>query len=105
MIENQHLRSSMNNLVISPAILSKLRDKHGVERREVEQAFENKCGTFLLDEREDHKSDPPTLWFVAPTNGRRLLKVVFIFREGKVFLRTAYDADAITQSIYDAKGR
>ncbi len=28
-----------------------------------------------------------------------------IFRDGKIFLRTAYDADMISQSIYDAKGR
>ena len=58
----------------------------------------------MVDDREDHKSDPPTLWFVAPTNKGRPLKIVFIFREGKVFLRTAYDADTIAQSIYDAKG-
>ena len=95
----------MNNLVISDTILTKLRDKHQVDRREVEQAFGNKCGIFLVDDREDHKSDPPTLWFVAPTNKGRPLKIVFICREGKVFLRTAYDADTIAQSIYDAKGR
>lgn len=95
----------MNNLVISEAILTKLRTKHGVERREVEQAFENKCGIFLTDPREDHKSDPPTVWFVAPTNQGRQLKIAFIFRDGKIFLRTAYDADQISQNIYDAKGR
>lgn len=95
----------MNNLVISEAILTKLRAKHGVERREVEQAFENKCGILLIDDREDHKSDPPTVWFVAPTNQGRLLKVACIFRDGKIFLRTAYDADQISQSIYSAKGR
>ena len=95
----------MKNIVISEAILSKLRDKHQVDRREVEQAFENKCGGFVVDDREAHKSDPSTLWFAAPTNIGRLLKVVFIFRDGKFFLRTAYDADAMAQSIYDAKGR
>lgn len=95
----------MNSIVISDSILIKLRDKHQVVRREVEQAFENKCGFFLADDREDHKSDPPTLWFVAPTNRGRLLKVAFIYRDGKVFLRTAYDADAAARSIYDAKGR
>ena len=95
----------MNNLVISEAILKKLQDKHQVDRREVEQAFGNKCGIFLIDDREAHRSDPPTLWFVAPTNKGRSLKIVFIFREGKVFLRSAYEADTIAQRIYDAKGR
>lgn len=102
---SQHLQYSMDNLIISDAILTKLRDKHRVDRREVEQAFGNKCGIFLIDDREDHQSDPPTLWFVAPTNKGRLLKVAFIFRDGKIFLRTAYDADMTSQSIYDAKGR
>jgi hypothetical protein len=104
MTDPQHKTSPMQNLVISQSILDKLRDKHQVERREVEQCFANKCGTFLMDTREDHRSDPPTLWFVAPTNKGRLLKVAFIFRDGKVFLRTAFDADEISKSIYDAKG-
>jgi len=82
-----------------------LREKHQVERREVEQCFANKCGLSLIDSREDHQSDPPTLWFVAPTNRGRLLKVVFIFREGKVFLRTAFEADELAQKIYNAHGR
>lgn len=95
----------MHNLITSQAILDKLLDKHQVDRREVEQCFANKCGTFLRDDREDHRSDPPTLWFVAPTNRGRLLKVVFIYRDGKVFLRTAYEADEAARKIYDAKAR
>ena len=31
-----------------------------------------------MDTREQHRSDPPTLWFVAPTSQGRLLKIVFI---------------------------
>lgn len=95
----------MHNLITSQAIIDKLRDKHQVDRREVEQCFDNKCGTFLRDDREDHRSDPPTLWFVAPTNRGRLLKVVFIYRDGKVFLRTAYEADEAAQKIYNANAR
>ncbi len=95
----------MKNLRISQDILIKLNTKHSVSRREVEQCFDNKCGLYLLDEREDHKSDPPTLWFVAPTNNGRLLKVVFVFRDGYVNLRTAYDADELSRKIYDHHGR
>lgn len=95
----------MQNLVISQAILEKLSAKHQVERREVEQCFLNKCGAYLMDTREDHRSDPPTLWFVAPTNQGRILKVIFIFRDGKVFLRSAYDADEAVRRIYDANAR
>ena len=95
----------MNNLRISDAVLEKLANKHSVSRREVEQCFENKCGLFLVDDREDHRSDPPTLWFVAPTHKGRLLKVIFIFRDGQVHLRSAYNADESARSLYDSKAR
>lgn len=95
----------MHNLRISQAVLEKLDQKHGVSRREVEQCFENKCGMYLQDDREDHKSDPPTLWFVAPTSQGRLLKIIFIYRDGQVHLRSAFDADAAVQRLYDHKAR
>ena len=91
----------MQNLKISDAVLEKLKTKHGVTRREVEQCFENKCGLVLEDDREDHKSDPPTLWFVAPTNDQRELKVIFIWRDGALHLRSAYDADEKVKRIYN----
>lgn len=95
----------MSQVRISSKVLDKLAQKHKVERREVEQCFENKCGLYLMDDREDHKSDPPTLWFVAPTNSGRLLKVIFIYRDGHLDLRSAYDADADAQALYDRKAR
>ena len=95
----------MRNLVISEQIKAKLRDRHTVTRNEVEQCFANKCGTYLEDTREDHQSDPPTLWFVAPTNRGRLLKVIFIYRNGKVFLRSAFEADQKAIRIYDQYGK
>lgn len=96
---------TMVNLRISQGVLEKLGTKHKVDRREVEQCFENKCGLFLMDDREDHQSDPPTLWFVAPTNKGRLLKIIFIYRDGHMDLRSAYDADEATQRLYERKAR
>ncbi len=95
----------MNNLRISKGVLQKLQSKHDVTRREVEQCFENKCGLLLEDQREDHKSDPPTLWFVAPTSRGRLLKIIFIYRDGQLHLRSAFEADEAAQNLYDAKAR
>jgi len=95
----------MVNLRISQAILEKLATRHKVDRREVEQCFDNKCGLFLMDDREDHRTDPPTLWFVAPTNKGRLLKIIFIYRDGYMDLRSAYDADDAAQRLYDRKAR
>ena len=87
--------------VFSPAIREKLHDKHGVTEREVEQAFENLVGTFLQDLRERHRTVPPTLWFVAQTNTGRHLKVVFVSENGKIFIKSAFDADALARGIYE----
>ena len=91
----------MKNLIISETIQKKLLDKHQVHRRDVEQCFENKCGLYLQDPREDHQTNPPTLWFVAPTNCGRMLKIMLVFRDGSVYLKSAYDATQEIQNIYD----
>ncbi len=95
----------MKNLIVSATVLAKLQDKHHVTRREVEQCFENKCGTYLIDDREEHGTDPPTLWFVSVTNQGRTLKVVFIFLDGNVHLKTAYEPTPQVVGLYDDLGR
>ncbi|MBS4098555.1 MAG: hypothetical protein KGZ83_17160 [Sulfuricella sp.] len=95
----------MNALVISQPVLDKLKAKHGVARREIEQCFDNREGGFLMDEREDHRTDPPTLWFIAPTNGNRLLKVVFIAIDGRVHIKTAYAPNDTEIGIYERHGK
>lgn len=95
----------MKNLHISEHVATKLGTKHRVVRREVEQCFENLCGKFLIDNREEHKSDPPTHWFIAPTNANRQLKVVFIFKDGNFYLRTAYEPNAEELRIYAARAK
>ena len=91
------------SIIISPKIKEKLPQKHNVTRREVEQCFENLVSGFLEDEREQHKSDPATLWFIAPTNRDRLLKVVFVPREDGLYIRTAYPPNKTEIDIYLAK--
>lgn len=91
----------MENLIISEQIAKKLQEKHdGITRREVEQCFENCEGEHLIDQREEHKTDPATKWFIAPTNAGRLLKVCFIFNDGKIFLKTAYEPNPEEIRIY-----
>lgn len=92
-------------LIVSAVILEKLRDKHGVSRREVEQCFENKCGMYLIDERADHQTDPPSLWFLAPTNEGRLLKVVFMFLDGNIHIKSAFEPEQDAITLYDEKGK
>lgn len=91
---------ALKNLIVSAGIISKLKDKHAISIREVEQCFENREGGYLEDTREDHRTDPPTEWFVAPTNKGRLLKVVFVFRDGNLYLKSAFVADDAAIAIY-----
>lgn len=95
----------MRSLVISSDILEKLREKHGVTVREVEQCFENKIGSYLEDTRKQHKTDPSTLWFVAPTNCGRILKVMFIFLDGNIHIKSAFEPSQEVIELYDRLGR
>lgn len=91
----------MKNLVISLKIEEKLSKKNPpVSRREVEQCFENIHGGLLTDEREVHKTDPPTLWFIAKTNANRELKIVYVQKGGIVYLKSAFDPDDEERRIY-----
>ena len=92
--------STMESLKISDAVLEKLSSRHKVDRREVEQCFENFDGVLLTDDRDDHKSDPQTLWFLARTNNGRILKVVYIQRGDSAHLRTCYEPNATEIHIY-----
>jgi hypothetical protein len=94
----------MKNLNISQAVSKKLRDKHGVTRREVEQCFLNRTGRLLVDDRALTRTNPPTLWFLAPTNHGRLLKIVYIHIGGRVELKTAYEPNDTELDIYKKKG-
>lgn len=89
-------------IVISDAVLQKLAQKHVVSVVEVQQCFENRTGGLLTDNREDHKTDPATLWFIALTNRNRPLKVCFIPRGEDQHIRTCYSPNDAELRIYRA---
>lgn len=90
-------------IVISAGILSKLQDKHQVTEAEVRQCFDNICGGLLIDDREDHRTDPPTLWFIAMTNKRRLLKICYVQKGADQHVKSAFDPIEIEMRIYRGK--
>jgi len=90
---------------ISSAIQEKLLLKHRVSLTEVVECFENREGNYLIDNREDHRTDPPTLWFIAETNQGRSLKVVFIFIQGHIHIKTAYEPNEKETGIFTLKGK
>lgn len=88
-------------IIITEAIQKKLLDKHNVSRKEVEDCFVNREGGLLIDDRENHKTNPQTQWFIAPTNGNRFLKVVFVQDGADIYIKTAYEANTEEIRIYD----
>lgn len=93
----------MPPLIISTVIRVKLEAKHRVCEKEINECFLNHYGTCIEDDREDHKTDPVTNWFIAETNHCRVLKVVFILRDGNIHIKSAYDAGAKDIAVYASK--
>ena len=87
-------------LVISPTVRDKLNAKHRVTSEQVEECFRNHDGKYLVDTREDHATNPPTLWFIGRTDTGRELKVVFVAEHGNIYLRTAFTPSARQTKLY-----
>ena len=90
----------MLNLIVSPSIREKLIVKHNVKEGEVHECFFNRVGPYVEDDEEDHRTDPASYWFLAETNRGRILKVVFVKKDGNVYLKTAFEANNKSKTIY-----
>ncbi|QNN46495.1 ADP-ribosyl-(dinitrogen reductase) hydrolase [Thermomonas brevis] len=93
------------HIVCSEKTKAKLQAKHNVSMKDVRECFMNRTGEVLEDTSEDHKSDPPTTFFVAPNNHGRLLKVCFILRDGTIYLRTCFEPSAKAIATYRELGK
>lgn len=87
-------------LIVAPSVKSKLASKHGVKEGEIAECFANRDRGFLIDNREDHKTNPPSKWFIAETDYGRKLKVVFMEVDGDIHVKTAYPANIDEIRIY-----
>ncbi|OOG62055.1 hypothetical protein B0E46_13770 [Rhodanobacter sp. B04] len=74
-----------------PDCINKLLVDHQVSQKEVLECFANGEAIYLEDTDEEHRTDPPSWWFMAPTNRNRMLKVCFIRRDGDVVIKTAFE--------------
>jgi len=88
---------------ISEEIEEKLREKHNVSPKEVDECIQNVTGILLKDNRDKHKTNPPTWWIVSETNQRRLLKVCFIIIDNVFHIKTAYEPNEEEKRIYATK--
>lgn len=89
-------------LIISDAIRTKLIIKHNVSKEEVEQCIANLDDSDKLfeDTREEHKTNPPSLWFISQTDFGRKLKIVVVLKDGHIYLKTAYQANSTEINLY-----
>jgi hypothetical protein len=78
---------------MSEDVGAKLLKDHQVTMKEVFECFANGEGIYFEDTREINKTNPPTMWFVAPTNHGRLLKICFMWVDGDTVIKTAYEPD------------
>lgn len=95
----------MARLKCSQKVKDKIRWKHNVECHEVIEAFGNREGKYVEDDRETHKTLPPTQWFIAETDHGRRLKVVFIQYGDVIELKTAYAPNMMEEALYERKCR
>ncbi len=92
--------------IVSPAIETKLSSKHALSKEEVNECLANmeEPDKFLIDDREEHHTNPPTHWFISETNHGRKLKVIFVPVKNngalELHLKTAYDANQKYKDIY-----
>lgn len=86
---------------ISPEIVEKLETKHGVTPEEVYQCFLNRHGPYFLEERPQHKTNPPSWWFVAETDVQRVLMIVFVQYPDHFAIKSAFKPDAGQDEEYE----
>ena len=88
---------------ISDDVERKIREKHGVAFDEIIECFINRTGRYLRDTREQHRTTPPTEWFIAETDEGRRLKIVFMQYPDAIVIKTAYEPDPEEERIYAEK--
>ena len=92
-------------ITITSRIKTKLLKKHNVTEKEVTECFYNRDRSALKDVREDHQTDPPTLWIIAETNHCRELKLLFIVSDGDVVVKSAYEPNQTEIEVYERHAR
>ncbi|MBA0186274.1 ADP-ribosyl-(dinitrogen reductase) hydrolase [Pectobacterium versatile] len=87
-------------MVISEEVEDKLRNRHQVSSKEVEECLQNITGSLLFDRRDEHKTTPPTRWFIAETNQRRELKVCIMMIGTDIHIKSAFEPNEEEKRIY-----
>jgi uncharacterized DUF497 family protein len=81
-------------------VLLKLKERN-ITLVEVEECFFNHVGVYLIDDRDEHKTEPPTAWFIGETVEGRRLKIAFMLRDGRAVLKSAFEPSPLEDDIYE----
>ena len=89
------------NLNIAASIRHKMAHKiPPVSENDIQECFANRTHSFLLDTREDHKTDPVTQWFISENDYGRRLKVCFMDERTHITIKSAFVPNADEERIY-----
>jgi hypothetical protein len=93
------------SLYLSPKVRAKLLARNVTEAH-VLQCFANRDGKDLFDNRAQHKTTPPTRWFVAETDYGIKLKVVYMLYPDTqlVEIKSAFPPNEDELRIYKTHG-
>ena len=92
-------------IIISPGVRKKLAQKDPpVMEHEIHECFRNRTKRPLIDDRQQHRTKPPTRWFIAETDSYRKLKVVFItYPSGDHIIKSAFEPYSYEERIYESE--
>ena len=76
-----------------------------VSENDIYECFTNRTHSFLEDTREDHKTDPATLWFISENDYGRRLKVCFMNDGQQIIIKSAYVPNADEVRVYGARAK
>lgn len=92
----------MAKIILSDVIRKKLANKEPpVTESEIQQCFCNATHQPLIDTREEHKTNPPTRWFVAETDYGRKIKIMYVPTPEGLYIKSAYNATEEIRRIYN----
>lgn len=90
----------IEELYISDVVKEKLITKHNLNPDVVMSLWNSYIGVTILDTREQHRTIPPTEWFLARDANGLIIKLAFILdTDGIAFLKTAYPVARNAQTV------
>ena len=88
-------------MILHDSVKNKVYKKHKLTLNEIQEAFENPLGNIYEDNRSEHKTTPPTLWFIGETLYGKKIKIVYIaFPDKPPVIKSAYEPEQPTKELY-----